>query len=311
MNQKVWGRVFFGRQDLHYGGRESYLTDKGDLKADSISLLAYAAGGIQAVANATRTPNVIVYDTPNWGGFSVRGAYSFNPHAASEADINSPVRRGYAWNLQPIFSAANWTIGYSYWKSKQDNNTAANGTTLATCFPGGVATPSAACTTGIVGIAAAADQRADRLFGSVMGSGFRCGRAWDKSKLEAGPNTAAGGTVLLAPSGTKISDRQVWSIPLSYTWGNSEVHFHYDQANNDKGQAFSGSDSKAKMWAISYQYSLSKRTSLAVQYAQINNGSAAAYNFFTSAAATIGSPSGAINFGEDPRLFSGTIRHAF
>jgi GBP family porin len=49
------GRVIIGRQDVHYGNTESDLTVlAGDLRADSISLLAYMANGV-AIANATRT----------------------------------------------------------------------------------------------------------------------------------------------------------------------------------------------------------------------------------------------------------------
>lgn len=66
----------------------------------------------------------------------------------------------------------------------------------------------------------------------------------------------------------------------------------------------------AKMVALSYQYALSKRTSVGVTYAKITNDAGAAYNFFTST--SIGNSTGsAIAAGEDPRLFAGTIRHAF
>src|SRR6185503_17293838 len=144
LRSKAWGRIFFGRQDLHYFGRESDLTVKNDLQSDSISLLAYAGGGNSPVAAATRTTNVVHYTTPNWGGFSAVVAYSFNPNAV-ESDIGSTARRGRAWNLAPTFEARNFTIGYSYWSQKADGG--ATGVTAA-------------------GAAAAnnSDQRGDRLF---------------------------------------------------------------------------------------------------------------------------------------------------
>ena len=53
------GRVIVGRQDVHYLATESDLTAlAGDLRADSVSLLAFMANGV-AIANASRTPNII------------------------------------------------------------------------------------------------------------------------------------------------------------------------------------------------------------------------------------------------------------
>jgi len=193
---KSWGRIFFGRQDLHYFGRESDMTAKASLRTDSIGILAYAGAGAVGIANATRTPNVVHYTTPNWNGFSMIAAYSSSPVAAAEADIGSGIRKGRGWNLAPVYAANNWTVGYSYWSAKQD----AGGNTVAT-----------------------GDQRGDRLFGSFkFPMGFKIGLAWDKSKIKGATN------------GTELSNRTAWSIPMSYTWGSHEIHAHFDKARNDK-----------------------------------------------------------------------------
>jgi len=325
-----WGQIRAGLQDLHYGGRESYMTDKGDLRTDSISILAYAGGGGQSIANATRTPNVVFYDTPElWGGFTGRIAYSFSPSAtgvsgvsgatgiitgqanqtvapaappaftttppATSADIGVNARKGRAWNLNPNWSAAGLNLGYSYWSSKQDN-------------PNGYA----------AGAAGSADQRSDRLYGSYLfPMGLRIGLAWDKSRLTGAQSlggistaTAGANAAAIASNGSQLSKRTAWSFPVSYAWGPHEIHAHYDRAGNDTGTAFAaGSNSKATMFAASYQYNLSKRTSLALNYAQINNQAQAAYNFFTST--SLGSADAGVKAGEDPRLWSLTMRHAF
>jgi predicted porin len=126
------GRVFVGRQDIHYGNTESDLTAlAGDLRADSISLLAYMANGV-AIANATRTPNLIHYTTPNFSGFTAIVAYSTGPtgnaagqatvtnvgaapsaaaSAAQQADLSSPIRKGNAININPNYAASNWQVG--------------------------------------------------------------------------------------------------------------------------------------------------------------------------------------------------------
>ena len=262
LQSSSWGRLFVGRQDLHYFNRESNLTAKGDLKADSISLLAFIQGA--PVAGATRIPNVVHYTTPNWGGFTAILAYSTNPGGATEADIGVATRKGSAVNFNPNLRGANYQVGYSYWRAKPDG--------------GGT------------------DQRADRLYGSYTWGGLMVGLAWDKSKFTA------------SATGVETANRTAWSLPVQYTWGPHGIYGHYTKAKDDSRTV---AQDGAKMFAISYQYDLSKRTSMAINYAKITNEAGASYNLFTSAAATIGSPSGGVLAGEDPRMITATLRHAF
>lgn len=155
LQSKNWGRIFIGRQDIHYFNRESNLAAKGSLKADSISLIAFAGGGGTPIAAATRTTNIVHYTTPNWGGFTAIVAYSTNPGAA-EADIGSGTRKGRAWHLNPNLRGSNYQVGYSYYNAKAD------------------------------GAGAGSDQRGDRLYGSYSWGGFMLGLAWDKSKIKNG-----------------------------------------------------------------------------------------------------------------------------
>lgn len=273
LQSKTWGRIFFGRQDLHWFNTESNLADKASLRASPVSILAFAGGGSAPIANASRTPNVIHYTTPNWGGFTLIAAYSSQPTntapsgvaaggSAQEGDIGSGVRKGSAWNINPNMAGANWQIGYSYWSAKPDG----------------------------VG---AVDQRADRLYGSYSWSGFKLGLAWDKSRLKP------------IATGIESSNRTAWSIPMSYTWGQHSIHAHFDKARNDRATA---GDDSAKMFAIAYAYDLSKRTSAAVSYARITNAAAGKYNFFTN----VGLGAGAATAeGEDPRMWGITMRHLF
>lgn len=156
LRSKSWGRLFFGRQDLHYFNRESDLTAKASLRADSISILAFAGGGATAIAGATRTANVVHYTTPNWGGFTLIAAYSSSGGGGADGDIASGVRKGSAWNLNPNMAGRNWQVGYSYWSSKPDG-------------------------------ALAGEQRGDRLYGSyTFPMGLKIGLAWDKARIKTG-----------------------------------------------------------------------------------------------------------------------------
>jgi predicted porin len=64
------------------------------------------------------------------------------------------------------------------------------------------------------------------------------------------------------------------------------------------------------MWAVAYVYDLSKRTSVGLTYAKLDNNTNAAYNFFTNTG-TLGSTGSTLNPGEDATLIAITVRHAF
>lgn len=291
------GRVFVGRQDVHYGNTESDMSVlAGDLRADSVSLLAFTRDGT-AIAGATRTPNIIHYTTPNFSGFTAIVAYSTGAGtggatgqpggsnvgaavnttsitAPQQGDTATAIRKGSAININPNYAASNFQVGYSYWNSKPDGGTAAGTTANAT-----------------------ADQRSDKIYGSFKMAAFKVGLSWDKSRLKGNVG---------ADAGVERANRTAWSIPVSYMMGNNGFHFHYTKARDDKATvAVDG----AKMVALSYQYTLSKRTSVGLTYAKITNDAGAVYNFFTTA--TLGNSGATATAGEDPRMIAATIRHAF
>jgi predicted porin len=142
---------------------------------------------------------------------------------------------------------------------------------------------------------ATGDQRGDRLFGWYRWGGFKIGAAWDKSKIKG------------ATTGMGLSNRTVWSIPVQYSWGRNTVYAHFTRAGNDK--AIAGQDG-AKMWALAYNYDLSKRTAVGLTYTKIRNQAGAFYNLDNSAGGN-GSPSGAVIAGEDPSLWAISIWHSF
>ena len=264
-----WGMLTTGRWDLHYGKGPSEATrGAGALQASDVSLFDYI--GSTPIANTTRTQNVVKYDSPNWGGFSGTLAWSANPSNAvgGEADMTNPAvagrssRKGDAWNINPRYSNGPFEAEYSYWRSKNDAPVA---TTL--------------------------DQRGDTLTGKYTIGGFKVGLGANRSKLE----TAVG--VGVVGAGTKVAERTTWSLAGQYTWGPNAVFAHYDRASNiscDTGCVTNNTG--ARMYALVYEYSLSKRTSLAATYAQIKNDANISYNFFTSA--SLGSADAVPVFGD-------------
>jgi general bacterial porin, GBP family len=315
LRSKSFGALTMGRWDLHY----NVLPDDTAAKAAalgswSVALMDYMQNGIggnQAIANATRTQNVVKWDSPNWGGFSGIVAWSANPIGSglvggSEGDMTSfgtaaalatatgPAvgtgtftnsRKGDGWNINPSYTNGPFQVGYSYWRAKADAPTV----TLVAGNP----------------TAISFDQRGDMLYGYYKFGGFKVGLAWNRSRLNT-PFDVGG-----VSSGTMVAQRDAWSVPLSYTFGPHTIMGHYTKANKIKSDV-NGTETDntgAKMVQLAYLYDFSKRTSVGFTYSKISNDQNASYNLFTSQA--LGSNDASTLRGESPRLLQATIRHAF
>jgi len=288
LKSNSWGQVTFGQWDLHYmDTADTILLKGGALEAWNVSLMSYAGGGGVGIANDTRTPNVIKYDSPNWNGFAFTAAYSTNAVGTTRqaADLlatpATTTRKGDGYTFAPTYTANNWQVGYSYWNAKPD-------------APEAIISQATA--------AVSADQRSDRLWGYYLWNGFRVGLSWDRSRLTDPSGKISG----------DISNRNAWSIPLSYETGPHTFYVTYTKAQDDSSwnTVTGGTDSSAKMIAVAYNYDLSKLTSVGVTYAKINNGANANYNLFTSV--PLGGDAGSVvHDGEDPRIIQLTMRKAF
>ncbi len=301
-----WGTVTLGRHDLHYGKQpDDTAVYAGALMASSVSLMDYVqttavtaansptgaalGSGNTAIAGATLTNNVVRYDSPTWSGFNFTAAYSANPTTV-ESDLTSAIRRGSAWTINPQYTASNWQLGYSYWNQKSDGNS----------------TGVAAAPTGSIALAAAngTDQKSNVFYGYMLFGGFKVGLAVNKSQVD----TIAAATGTLGGS-VRVGDRTAWTIPVRWESGPHFVTFHYTKAGNNKAPNAPGSDG-ARMWAATYSYLLSKRTSVGFTIADLNNDNNAQYNFFTNTGG-LGSFNSTLGLGEDARLYALTVRHAF
>jgi len=305
LKSNTLGMIRLGRFDLHYGKAPSDLTNKaGALQAATTSLFDYI--GQSAIANATRTQNVIKYDSPNFSGFTGSLAYSTNPVGNSEQDMlnttaalgqqsvtpgpipgtaaigtalvaggattpggTNTSRKGYGYNANPEYTNGPFQIGYSHWFAKPD-----------------------------APIATTNDQTGDSVYGYWKFGDLKIGLGWNRSKLEN------------SNSERKVAERDAWSLPVAYTMGPHSFYGHYTEAEHIKSDTIANtSNTGAKMFALAYEYSLSKRTSVGLTYAQIKNDDAANYNFFTSN--SLGSTDAVPGLGAKLELFQATIFHSF
>jgi predicted porin len=154
-----FGSITLGRHDLHYGKQPDDIASKaGALMAAAVSLMDYAGGGATAVAVTSRTANVVRWDSTAMGGFNVTAAYSTSV-AAQEADLTAGANvKGSAYNLNPYFTASNFQVGGSLWKSKSDGATSLT----------------------------VAEQNSTVLYGYYRMAGWKLGLATNTSKLKTG-----------------------------------------------------------------------------------------------------------------------------
>jgi len=129
-----------------------------------------------------------------------------------------------------------------------------------------------------------------KLYGSYDLGIAKIGAQFDDSKLKFG--SAAD------------QKRKASHIAVTAPVGPGAVLFQYSKAQGISGQSNTG----ATQVSIGYDYSLSKRTSVGVNYSKINNESAASYQFFTGTALQ-NSP--ATSRGTDTSMFYAGVRHAF
>jgi predicted porin len=262
------GTITLGRHDLHYGKQpDEVATYAGALMASAVSIMDHI--GNNPIAGATRTPNVIRYDTPTWGGFAATLAYSTNP-GGNETDLGSTASRGDAWNFNPSFTSGPFQIGYSHWRAEND-----------------AAAPTAATS----------EQKGNVIYGYWTFGGFKVGAAFNDSEIEGNAGTAV--------------ERRAWSVPVRWQGGPHHIAAHSSRARDAKGNLVpAGAQTGAKMWAVAYSYLFSKRTSVGLTYARLDNEADVNYNFFTNTGG-LGSAGSTLTNGEDGRLMAITVRHAF
>ena len=341
LRSKSWGTLTFGKHDLHYGkAGDDTAAKAGSLLMISSSIFDVVGGPNastatnvvsttgRGMAGQTRTNNSVRWDSPQLGIFSATVAFSTNPLQAGgggsnvEGDLhlsngtavagaaNTGIagtggqfgqmvrRKGNGWNLNPKLTGSNWFVEWSHWRAKQDTN---NSSSLT--FSG---------TAGTVAVTAVQhDQRSDVLAGNMRFGGFKIGLAWNRGRTTD------------PASGLVSGDRTGWAVPLSYTWGRHSVAGHWTKVRASENVTIggaagtagnvtvSGSGTGAQMWAIAYDYSMSKRTSIGLSYAQLRNQANANYSLFYNSQTAFGSAGTASLAGEDSRLVAATLRHNF
>ncbi len=294
-----WGKVTLGRWDMHYdeiwkyiGGNRagSQQTNLGDGLMSQVATTAGGATTAQTVGFASRTANLLMWDSPNWNGFTGRLGYSTNPTANEGTGVTSAVNSGnagggYAWSAALRYNNGPWTAGYSHYASESENqqNVAATG----------------------ANVAAVNNLTGDRIWlGYTFAMGLKLGFAYDWSRND---NAAAGALT------TTNQKRGAWYLPVSYSWGPHAIYAQYARAGDTSNDM--GLDTGASAWNIGYDYAFSKRTSMGIYYTALSNKSGGNYNLKSvggSGATAIGAgAAGTTGLGADARQWYIGMAHSF
>jgi len=295
LESKDMGTLRLGSIDQHYilsiDTGATYAPTEVASGLMSYSYVAQPAAGSKMTATqvshtgASRTRNLVRWDSPNWNGFRVGVGYSFNTTAGGESDLTNGIRKGNSININPSYTAATWRVIYSYLDDKRDGATSASVSAL--------------------------NQKGQRLLGDVKLGDFTIGAAWDSMRSETVSIAALPGTV------TKVGDRNSWQLTGKYQTGKHIVTAMYSKANKDKVLV---GETGAKAYSISYAYLFSARTSVGVGYSVLKNDTLGTYTIAgdtttgtAAAPATSGYSSGnAEAFAGEKQTFLGvSLRQSF
>lgn len=277
------GMIQLGKLDTHYClGSDQHGARATALQASSCSILGFVGTATAPIANATRTNNVIRYTTPNFSGFQAQANYStaFAAGAAQDGGVGD-AGKGRAMALGLNYGNGPLKAGVSFWDAKSESR--------------------------VAGVARS-DQQAGTAFIDWNFGVATVGLTFDQSEIDT---TAAG----IGAATTQLQ-RRAWSIPVTVPMGAGTFLFTYTKARDLKGSGYATpaalaaatTDTGASMFSVGYDYALSKRTSLGVSYAKINNKAGAGYALYTQAALN-GTPANAV--GQDASQLYLGVRHAF
>lgn len=247
------GKITLGRWDVHYN--EGTLAVVQDLTLNQAQPLGHmgiytlltSVNGTYALT-PSRYNNLILWNSPVWSGFYAKAAYSTN-HRGNEG-VGTQATHGSdggAENVVLGYLAGPITAGVSYLNVLQE---------------------------GDVWSATNYDAKGLRgWFSYVLPFGLKLGALYDSTQYNTGPTTE--------------TKRTAWDVPVSYAFGNHVVHADYSKAGNLSVGGTDQSATGAKLMGVGYDYKLSKRTSVGVDYAKVTNDTNGMYNFFFAGVGTL------------------------
>lgn len=264
-----FGQLRMGKLDTHYcTGSDEHGVRATALQASSCGILGYVGGVTQSIANASRSVNVVRYDLPSSMMAGVTGGITYSTGFAGNDGAIGTPGKGRAWSANIGYAAGPLKLAASFWDAKAEDRSLA---------------------------VARNDQQAWTVTGGWNFGVGTIGLTYDQSTYDKAA----------AASGVFVENkRRAFSVPVTFGVGAGTILATYTRARAVSGIANSG----ATLWSLGYDHALSKRTSVGISYAAMNNQAAANYQLYTAGALQSLTVPVA---GQDQRSLYVGLRHAY
>jgi len=339
--QGDFGAVRFGRQNVFWTNGTQDQTQSNYVQAGGVFQTGSFGSGMGV--GVTRFNNVVQYDTPTIGGFGAQISWSPNAQEAiqltssystgvTSANAQTSVdTKGRLWGVTLGWTGGPFAVHYDFVSNKTNTlQSSQNGTANSVFSYQG-------------------ENRGDKLrMGWAYQPGAMLALIWTKSTVVNGGastiyNTTGGNNVLLDGTGGTLT-QTAWTVNWEHMVGNTRLLAQYGRAANVSGctgtigantttnrstlNGMNSGDSNcaatsASNYMLGAQYLMSKRTSVAFTYNQLNNKA----NYFadygsggnssvagSATAAGVGNVASGVATsmaGADPKMFGVGVLHSF
>ena len=304
VESKTMGRFIMGKHDSPYKLSTLPLDQFTGTIADYNTLMGsngFTVGSSTTAASLTtfdaRPGNLLMYSSPNFNGFDVKGAWSATNEAIVSPNTGSTTNKGDFWSMSgnyangPIFA----TIAHEVQKAARSNIGSAGATAV-----------------GYGASDSAVKGKATKLgFGYNFGS-TKVGLIWERIKDNASNGVKA--STYSSFGNTNSRDRKAWYLGAAHNMGKVTLKGAYNKMGDMDGLSESG----AKQWTVGADYALSKRTSVYALYTKMSNEQNAAYSLgqggtsmATNVMGNAGTGVAESRGGADPKAFAVGMVHTF
>lgn len=303
LSSNNWGAVKLGRQDIHY-------TEQANLLPGGLYLAANQAPvvyGLQnsAIANWSRTPNLLWYVSPRISGVEASVGYSTNPLRTSattevEADVGSttPQRKGSAQWLKLNYANGPLDMTFSRYDAKSD-------------YMGSASTGAGA---GGTAVNPQNDQLSQTLLVKYrVTPELRVALGRTANELTAVTAATAANSATAFNPAYAIGDKIKASAnhaSIGYQMGASNITLNWAKRGNVSYAGNEVDNTALTQTTLAYTYDLSKRTSVGVMYTALKAGTKTSGNLFYQGNNAYGGQVTA-GLGETQTITSLALRHNF
>ena len=268
-----------------------------------------------------RERSSIQYWSPNWNGFEVRGSYTLTADNGGitvnnlASGLNTLKQDN--WDINGQYTNGGLRVGYGYAKQRDQMAAAVRTFTAAGIFAG---EGTGGWTTGANAAAGDSFMSGSTGVGHRLGatyrigsSGFAVGALWESLKWDMSYGVRAGAVAAASQNLSQLK-KTAYRLQGNYTTGNHFVGVEYTRANAMTGSivsataaaanTFDGSSTGARNWVLSYNYMLSKRTSLGAYYNTVRNETNANYSGIVFGGIATAA-------GASPRYIGMNVKHSF